>query len=91
KIRFNEGITKDPVASLHSTASGGNVVKMGKALDRPVPFDEGPRRAGDPERLVADPSLARKELGWEARYMDIDSLIATAASWHESHPEGYGS
>ncbi len=64
---------------------------VGKALGRPVPFDEGPRRVGDPESLVADPSLAREELGWEAQYSDIDLLIATAAAWHESHPEGYGS
>jgi UDP-glucose 4-epimerase len=39
---------------------------------------EGARRAGDPPRLVADASCARKELGWQTRYSDLERIIITA-------------
>lgn len=29
---------------------------------------EGPRRAGDPGYLVANPDKAKRELGWQPRY-----------------------
>jgi len=39
------------------------------------------RRPGDPAKLVADPSLANKTLGWKARYGDIDTIVAHAWAW----------
>ena len=27
----------------------------------------------------------------QPRYPDIESIVATAWKWHESHPDGYGS
>lgn len=41
-----------------------------------------PRRAGDPPFLVADPSKARKTLGWECGYRDIDTIVKSAWDWH---------
>ncbi len=46
-------------------------------------------RAGDPPELVADSSLARKTLGWEPRYTEIEPIIETAWRWHRDHPRGY--
>jgi UDP-glucose 4-epimerase len=48
-----------------------------------------PRRAGDPSHLVADASKARKILGWNPEFTDIESIIESAWRWHEAHPEGY--
>ena len=39
------------------------------------------RRAGDPAILVADSSLANRELGWQPEYADLESIIATAWRW----------
>ncbi|MBK8907085.1 MAG: UDP-glucose 4-epimerase GalE [Rhodospirillales bacterium] len=39
------------------------------------------RRPGDPPILVASPGLARAVLGWQARYDDLDDMIATAWAW----------
>jgi len=39
---------------------------------------EGPRRPGDPPQLVADPSKARRELGWEPRFTDLKEIVRTA-------------
>ena len=48
---------------------------------RKIAVKEGPRRPGDPPRLVADASRARRELGWEPRYGDLRQIIATAWTW----------
>ena len=39
------------------------------------------RRAGDPSELIADPSLANSVLGWKARYVDIDEIVAHNWAW----------
>jgi len=54
-----------------------------------IPVHYGARRAGDPAILVADAGQAGKELGWEIRYKDLGSIIASAWKWHQNHPEGY--
>ncbi|MFH1998321.1 MAG: UDP-glucose 4-epimerase GalE [Planctomycetota bacterium] len=49
----------------------------------------GPKRAGDPPSLVADPSLAQKELGWKQRHPTLDDIVTTAYRWLEKNPSGY--
>ena len=56
----------------------------------PIPTREGPRRPGDPPELVADPSAAKRVLGWQAKYKDVRTIIETAWRWHSKHPRGYG-
>ena len=52
---------------------------------------EAKRRPGDPPILYADPSRIQSELGWSARYTDLDTIIATAWAWLKTHPRGYKS
>jgi len=42
-----------------------------------VPIVAGPRRAGDPTRLVASAERARQRLGWEPR-LDLRAMVADA-------------
>ena len=56
----------------------------------PIPSVKGPRRPGDPPELVADARRAGRELGWQPRYADLQSIVETAWRWHRSHPHGYG-
>lgn len=44
-----------------------------------------PRRSGDPEILVADPSYARSILDWECNHSSIDNIVKTALKWHRNH------
>ncbi len=46
-----------------------------------VPHTIGPRRAGDPPALVADPAKARDVLGWEAKFKDPRHMVETAWKW----------
>ena len=48
---------------------------------REIPVIHGARRAGDPARLVADPSRAVRDLGWQPRSSDIADVIGTASRW----------
>ncbi len=48
---------------------------------RPIAVVNGPRRAGDPARLVADASLIRQKLGWKPRYADLATIISHAWLW----------
>ena len=49
----------------------------------------GARRAGDPARLIASSDKARKILGWQPRFDDIEKIISTAWKWHSTHPNGF--
>jgi UDP-glucose 4-epimerase len=46
-----------------------------------VPVKYGPRRPGDPDSLVADPSRARELLGWEAAHKDVRDMVRSAWLW----------
>lgn len=48
---------------------------------RSIAVLDSPRRAGDPARLVADPTLARQQLGWQPRHSDLRTLIEHAWRW----------
>jgi UDP-arabinose 4-epimerase len=52
---------------------------------KPVPAEEGPRRAGDPPELVAAPARAREVLGWNCQYADLETIVRHAWTWHERH------
>ncbi len=54
-----------------------------------IPAEIGPRRAGDPPALYANASKIRDELGWEAKYNQIEPIVETAWRWFKSHPDGY--
>jgi UDP-glucose 4-epimerase len=41
----------------------------------------GPRRAGDPARIVADASRARSLLGWKPRLDDLATIVEHALKW----------
>lgn len=51
---------------------------------RPIPAVYGPRRAGDPARLVSDSARARNELGWTPRYPDLESIVSHAWKWERT-------
>jgi UDP-glucose 4-epimerase len=77
------------------TGRGHSVREVLRSVERvsgqPVPARVGPRRAGDPPVLVAAPDRARRELGFEPRYSELDAIAETALRWRRAHPQGYGS
>ncbi|MGE4276855.1 MAG: UDP-glucose 4-epimerase GalE [Lawsonibacter sp.] len=61
-----------------------------KVTGHPIPAEVCPRRAGDPAQLVASSDKAKSVLGWTPRYDDLETIVASAWSWHKNHPNGFG-
>ena len=64
------------------------VAKKITGIDFPVV--EAPRRAGDPAVLVASSEKFQADFGWRMHFSDLEVILRTAWSWHNTHPEGYG-
>jgi UDP-glucose 4-epimerase len=60
-----------------------------RVTGRDISVVEKPRRPGDPPRLVAASEKARRELGWQPQFQDIDVIIESAWQWHQKFPNGY--
>ena len=67
------------------------VETVGRVAGRKVPHTIGPRRPGDPARLVASNAKAKRELGWMPAHESLDAIVTTAWRWHERMPRGYSS
>ncbi|HXD06928.1 MAG TPA: UDP-glucose 4-epimerase GalE [Burkholderiaceae bacterium] len=61
-----------------------------RACGRPIPHEIAPRRAGDVAACYADASLARRELGWQAR-RNLDDMCADSWRWQQMNPLGFDS
>ena len=53
-------------------------------------IEVSPRRPGDPAALVADSARLSQEFGWTPRHSDLDTIVRSAWTWHQAHPQGYG-
>jgi UDP-glucose 4-epimerase len=60
-----------------------------KVTGHPIPHVIGPRRPGDPAVLIASSEAIRAELGWQPRFTDIETIVASAWEWHRNYPRGY--
>lgn len=49
--------------------------------DKPVTVINGPRREGDPARLVADAKRARSILFWQPKFTDLKTIVSHAWQW----------
>ena len=56
-----------------------------------IPMSVGPRREGDPPRLVASNARARARMGWEPAASSMERILSDAWQWHREHPGGYES
>ena len=50
----------------------------------PIKIVEKERRAGDPPILVAAASRIKEVLGWQPRYADLDTIVATSLAWEKN-------
>ncbi len=75
------------------TGSGYSVLQViecaREITGKNIPVQMEAPRAGDPARLIADPSKAKESLGWEPRISDLRSILRTAWDWRLRHPDGY--
>lgn len=88
KIKDNPGVK---IYNL-GTGKGYSVLDVVKAFEKAcghaIPYSIKPRRLGDIATCYSDASLAKEELGWEARY-GIDEMCADSWRWQSMNPNGY--
>lgn len=60
------------------------------AVGREASVNVGPRRPGDPAKLVALSEAARRDLGWTPSRGDLATMMTDAWRWHVTNPNGYG-
>jgi UDP-glucose 4-epimerase len=74
------------------TGRGYSVLEMVKAFEKAsgknIPYKITARRPGDIAACYADPSKAKKEMGWSAD-RDIDEMCADVWRWQSANPSGY--
>lgn len=58
--------------------------KSRQVTNRAVPYNEGPRRAGDCTKLVSGSTRAEKDLGWTPKRSSLEEMIADAWRWHQT-------
>ena len=75
------------------TGSGYSVLQVIECVrevtGRDIPLSIEPPRAGDPARLIADPSRAKQVLGWAPATSSLRSIVRSAWDWRLRHPNGY--
>jgi UDP-glucose-4-epimerase GalE len=86
----------EPFAAFNvGTGRGHSVREVVRAVEstsgRSVPVRVGPRRPGDPPRLVAAPGRLTQATGFTPEWTDLEDLVETTVRWRRDHPDGYGS
>ncbi len=76
------------------TGNGYSVLDMVKKFEeasgKKVPYEIVERRAGDIATCYADPTYAKKVLGWEAK-KSIEEMCEDSWRWQSNNPKGYES
>ncbi len=88
KLKSNPGV----VTYNLGTGRGYSVLEMvrtfEKIIGKPIPYRIVERRPGDIAECYADPSRAKKELGWSA-VKGIEEMCRDAWHWQVNNPNGY--
>jgi UDP-glucose 4-epimerase len=74
------------------TGRGYSVLEVVRAFEaasgKTIALEFHPRREGDSAKSFADPSLAKDELGWQARFT-IDQMCRDSWRWQSQNPNGF--
>jgi len=88
KLKQNSGLV---IYNL-GTGTGYSVLEIvhafEKVIGRKIPYEFTQRRQGDIAVCYADPSKARDELGWEAKY-SLEEMCRDSWNWQKNNPNGY--
>lgn len=57
--------------------------EVSRIIDKPLPVQEAPRRAGDPPMLIAQSDKIKALLGWQPQYDDLNRILRSAIDWEK--------
>lgn len=67
------------------------IASVEQVTGQPVSWTIAPRREGDPSVLYAAAEKVHTELHWQPRFTDLESIVRTAWTWRQAHPQGFRS
>ena len=74
------------------TGTGSSVLDVIDAFEKAngirIPYEFASRRSGDVTEAWADPTYAKKKLGWESNHNLVD-MLRDAWNWQSKNPNGY--
>lgn len=83
-LNSKENITETYNLAMGKGFSVMDIIKsVEKVTNKKVRYIFGKRRVGDPDKLIADPTKAYKDLSWKPEYTEIDTIIKHAWNWHK--------
>ena len=88
KIEENAGLCIYNLGTGHGYSVLDIVKNFEAATGVEIPYSIKPRRPGDIATCYCDPSKAKRELGWEAKY-GIKDMCADSWNWQKNNPNGY--
>ena len=54
---------------------------VNSAIGQAVDYNFGPRRFGDPDKLIADPQCFISDTQWKPKYSQLDTIVSTTLDW----------
>lgn len=88
KLEDKEGVLIYNLGTGHGYSVLDVVKAYEKACGKPVPYEIKERRPGDIASCYADPTKAKKELGWVAE-RGIEEMCEDSWRWQSQNPDGY--
>lgn len=94
-VKALDKIKENPGVKIYNLGTGNgysvlDVIKaFSKACGKEIPYEIKARRPGDIASCYSDATLAKNELGWEAKY-GIDRMCEDSWRWQFNNPNGYG-
>jgi UDP-glucose 4-epimerase len=86
-VQALDALARGRTGGAYNLGSGGGysvrevIDVAARVVGRPIPVRMGPRRAGDPPRLVASNARAGAELGWKPARQDLGVIVESAWRW----------
>ena len=93
-VKAIKKIEENPGLKIYNLGTGKGysvldvINNVSKAVGKEIPYVIAPRRAGDIAECYSDSTLAKEELGWEAKN-GIKEMCEDSWNWQKKNPNGY--
>ena len=93
-VKAIKKIEENPGLKIYNLGTGKGysvldvINNVSKAVGKEIPYVIAPRRAGDIAECYSDATLAKEELGWEAKN-GIKEMCEDSWNWQKKNPNGY--
>ena len=93
-LKALEKLNSKPGVVIYNLGTGNgysvlDVIKaFAEASGKEIPYEIGPRRAGDIATCYAEPTFAETELGWKAE-KNMNDMCVDSWRWQSQNPNGY--